>query len=164
MSVFPDWKKYAVPQKRDKTGCIPTGYELLLRAANIQGINYQNFQDEFDLEYKKIGVNNFVTVANTIKNQYPHVDILVKHFKTGNEKLKFVEKYITNKKPILISLTLTSNGGWHIMPVVDLDKENLFLLVVVYPNKLFKTMKIAKNEFVRRHDDWPGGNDVAFLK
>ena len=50
MSVFPEWEKYAVPQRRQLSGCIPTGYEMLLRAAEVPDIDFDTFQDEFDLD------------------------------------------------------------------------------------------------------------------
>ena len=53
MSVFPDWEKYAVHQRKPDTGCIPTGYEMLLRAAGIAGIDFQTFQEEFDLDLRR---------------------------------------------------------------------------------------------------------------
>jgi len=44
MSAFPNWKKFAVVQRRPNSGCIPTGYEMLLRAAKIDNIDYDTFQ------------------------------------------------------------------------------------------------------------------------
>ena len=35
-SVFPGWQQFAVHQRRAATGCIPTGYEMLLRAAKVE--------------------------------------------------------------------------------------------------------------------------------
>jgi len=163
MTVFPDWEKYAVPQKRSATGCIPTGYEMLLRVADIKGIDFDTFQDEFDLEYLKIGKNNFETVANKIKEKYPQVSISIKHFKTGSDKLKFIEELLTKKQPVLISLAIRPEGGWHIMPVVDADENSLLLLWSIDSNGNKKLMRILKSEFVRRHDEWPGGDDIAFV-
>jgi hypothetical protein len=50
VTVFPDWQKYAVPQRYPLTGCIPTGYEIILRARGIDGIDYTTFQERFDLD------------------------------------------------------------------------------------------------------------------
>jgi hypothetical protein len=50
MSAFPDWQGCIVKQKRRETGCIPTGYEMILRAAGINHVTFDTFQDEFDLD------------------------------------------------------------------------------------------------------------------
>ena len=50
MGAFPNWQKFAVHQRRQATGCIPTSYEIILRAAGIQGIDFNSFQDDFDIE------------------------------------------------------------------------------------------------------------------
>jgi len=53
MAAFPDWGKYVISQRRPRTGCIPTGYEILIRAAGIPGIDMNTFQDDFDLDKNK---------------------------------------------------------------------------------------------------------------
>ena len=51
-SASPDWKRFAVFQRRPLSGCIPTGYETLLRAANIEGIDLDSLQDDFYLDQR----------------------------------------------------------------------------------------------------------------
>lgn len=159
-TVFPGWEKYAVPQRRVDTGCIPTGYEILLRAAGVEGIDFTKFQEEFDLGMAR---NNFQNVADAVSKKYPNVKFRTRIFKTGEEKLRFVEDRLAKGQPILISLALSPNGGWHTMPVVDQTDEELFLLYIVAPDGRRDLRAIHKSEFTRRHDEWPGGNDVAFL-
>ena len=71
MSAFPNWQQHVVKQKRNQTGCIPTGYEVVLRASGYKGVNFETFQDEFDLDKNlKPGEqpqNNFETVAEAIQ-------------------------------------------------------------------------------------------------
>lgn len=50
MSVFPNWQNFAVHQRRSRSGCIPTGYEMILRAAAADGVDFAKFQDDFDLD------------------------------------------------------------------------------------------------------------------
>ena len=45
-SLLVGWEKNAVVQRKLDTGCIPTGYEYLLRSAGVEGIDYAKFQDE----------------------------------------------------------------------------------------------------------------------
>ena len=165
MSVFPDWKKHAVPQKHPRTGCIPTGYEMLLRAAHTEGIDFSSFQDEFDLSHSGKGHNDFETVANAVQKRYPHVSFSVKKFGSGKEKLDFVEKKLAREQPTLISLSLNPQGcQCHIVPVVDADDENLSLLWSVDSAGNMDIRKMKKSEFARVHDEWSGGDDVAFLE
>jgi hypothetical protein len=77
MSVFPDWRRFAIPQRRGMTGCIPTGYEMILRAAGAQGIDFDTFQDDFDLEkdlpLTAPRINDFGSVAEAVRKKYPSV-------------------------------------------------------------------------------------------
>lgn len=171
MSVFPNWEKYAVHQRRQDSGCIPTGYEMILRAAQVQGINFDTFQDEFDLDKGKLlfdeKENNFETVANAIQEKYPYVQIQREIFPRGkgDEKLKLIEECLENGKPVLVSLSLAPFGknGWHIMPIVDANEAEVFLLWYVQSNDRKEVSKLLKSELVRIHDEYKGGNDVAYL-
>src|SRR5262245_59970801 len=135
MSVFPDWQRYAVHQQRPKTGCIPTGYEMILRSAG-RHVDYASFQDEFDLDKNwKPGdtfLNNFESVAAAVRARYPDVVLRSEAFPKGDgvSKLAFVEKHLSMKRPLLVSVAQTPFGGdgWHIMPVVDMDHDSLTLL------------------------------------
>jgi hypothetical protein len=80
MSAFPNWQQYIVKQQRPATGCIPTAYELILRADNREGVNFETFQDEFDLDKDlrpgEQPRNNFESVAEAVQKKYPGI-----HFK-----------------------------------------------------------------------------------
>jgi hypothetical protein len=172
MSVFPDWQKFAVPQRRQATGCIPTGYEMILKAAGAMGIDFAKFQDEFDLDKdlmpSQAPRNNFKSVAAAVTARYPAVVFQVREFGPGlgSNKLRFVEEQVTKKRPLLISLAQAPfNGmGWHIMPVVDMDETSLILLRVIRPDGSRELQRLLKSELVRIHNEYPGGNDVAFLE
>src|SRR6266508_615373 len=133
MSLFPDWKHYAVSQRNRLTGCIPTGYEILLRAAHARGIDFNTFQEDFDVESKRLGENNFKTVAEAIQIRYPQASIEVAVFSSGAEKLRFLEEQLSQKRPVIVSIALGPSGGWHIMPVVDADSDTLRLLWETLP-------------------------------
>ena len=171
MSVFPDWVRFAVPQKRPKTGCIAAGYEMMLRAAGVPGIDYATFQDDFDLDRDlppgQPARNTFTTVADTVKARYPNVTFAVRAFDQGrgHEKLRFIEDQVSQRRPLLISLANAPFGGtgWHIMPVVDMDQSSLTLMTIMHPNGTKDLQKPLKSELVRIHDQFGGGNDVAYL-
>jgi hypothetical protein len=74
-----NWQNDAVPQRRQSTGCIPWGYEMMLRAAGAKGIDYSTFQDEFDLDSSRTDAdqeyrNNVGSIANEIARKYPSVE------------------------------------------------------------------------------------------
>src|SRR5271157_3321022 len=126
MSVFPGWQNFAVRQRRQKTGCIPAGYEMILRAAAAEGIDFERFQDDFDLEKDLPDdaprVNHFHTVAQAVRARYPHIDFRHRGFEKndGKGKLTFVEAQLAASRPVLVSISNVIFGetGWHIMPVV----------------------------------------------
>ena len=171
MSTFPGWRKYVVKQKRPLSGCVPWGYEIILRAASVPGIDLQTFQDEFDfdkgLQSGQQPQNNFQSVAEAIRQKYSQVAFGIREFPPGQgkDKLGLVEQHIEKGRPILVSLALEPFGqqGWHIMPVVDATDDSLVLLHSVGDNGEPVTCEIRKSEFVRIHDEYQGGHDVAFL-
>jgi hypothetical protein len=172
MSAFPDWQGYIVKQKRQETGCIPTGYEMILRAAGINHVAFDTFQDEFDLDKNlKPGDsprNNFESVAHAIETKYPDVRFQHIGFEKcdGRKKLEVVERMISQKIPVLISLALDPFGGrgWHIMPVVDSSTDSLTLLWGVNANGTPHVKTLRKADFVHIHENYRGGDDVAFLQ
>jgi hypothetical protein len=166
MSAFPDWKKFAIYQREEQTGCIPTGYELLLRAAGARGIDFSAFQEDFDLDrHGGEPRNNFGSVANEIKKKYPSVAFACESFPKGkgSKKLARIEEMIQKKQPVLVSIASGPGGGWHIMPVVDSDIDNLVLLHHVDKAGKAYPESIKKKELVFRHDNWKGGDDIAYL-
>jgi hypothetical protein len=170
MTAFPNWKQHAVHQRRPMTGCIPTGYEMILRAVGAKGINFASFQDDFDLDVN-LGrgqiepKNHFGSVASEIRKQYPWVDFDWKQFSTGSEKVRFIDEQLVKQQPVLISLAQAPFGGrgWHIMPVVDATEDQYLLLEFVESNGTLRTKWIAKADVAAIHDQHDGGCEVAFL-
>lgn len=169
MSVFPDWQKHAVHQRRAQTGCIPACYEMLLRAAGVPGIDLATFQDDFDLD-RNGGPpqNNFHSVADGIQKRYPHVEFCRESFKKGDGKTKLarVEELISQKRPVLVSITNEPKGkpGWHIMAVVGATDTDLTLLEYVDQNGGTRTQNLSKSDFVNYHDNFTGGDEISYLK
>jgi len=168
-------KHYFVPQKRPDSGCIPWGYEIILRAANVPGINFQTFQDDFDFDkyhqHGESGMNNFDTVSKAIMKRYPHVVLGTKIFSRGQgeDKLQFVEKYIGEIPRILVSICPEPDlnpKAFHIMPVLSSTNDSLVLLYSVKKaNDAWQLdmLHMSKAEFVHKHDVGTDGCDVAFL-
>jgi hypothetical protein len=159
-------------QRRPETGCIPTGYELMLRAAGAKGIDFDAFQDAFDLD-KDLPpgaqrLNHFKSVGDAVTAKYPSVAFVDRHFPKGKgtEKLAFIEAQIAKGRPVLIALALASLGqsGWHIMPVVDADDTRLALLNRVNKDDTLDVRWLLKADLVHIHDAYPGGEEVAYLE
>lgn len=171
MSAFPDWQQFAVHQRREKTGCIPAGYEMILRAAGALGVDFDSFQDDFDLE-KDIPddaprVNHFGSVANAVSAKYPEIRFAFRTFpkNDGAGKLAFIEEQLAQRRPVLVSINnvIFSCAGWHIMPVVDIDKDNLVLLAKVTSDGRCVLVQLPKPVLVGVHEQYPGGEEVAWL-
>ena len=145
---------------------------MLLRAAGAQGIDFTSFQDEFDLDQNvkagKSPRNNFGSVADAVRQRYPNVNFQRVGFAAGKgaDKLEFVEDRIAQKQPVLVSIAQKPFGGqgWHIMPVVDASDDELILLKEIKSDGERETLKLRKDEFVRIHDQYDGGDDVAYLE
>lgn len=169
MSAFPDWKKYTATQKRLQTGCIPTAYEILLRAANTSGINFATFQDDFDLDQNGGAPrNNFDSVAQEVRKKYPTVTFINEPFPKGDgrKKLARVEEFLAVQKPVIVSLANAPFGGrgWHIMVVVDATDTDLTLLEYVDQTGKAHIKTISKADFAAIHDKYAGGDEIAYLQ
>jgi len=168
--AFPDWRKYIVRQRRPASGCIPTGYEILLRAAHADGIDLASFQDDFDLDKDlrpgDTPNNHFRSVASAVRKKYLSVEFNSTSFRNGEDKLEFIEDCLERGRPVLVSLALKPFGreGWHIMLVVEASKDSLVFLKSVDENGTPETLTLSKAEFGRIHNSYPGGDDVAYLE
>jgi len=60
---------------------------MLLLAANVQSVDLDSFQDEFDLDQhiaeRMQPRNNFDSVADAVRAKYPHVMLRVAHYAGG---------------------------------------------------------------------------------
>ena len=108
MAQLFDWPKTVVPQ-RHESGCIPTGYEWLIRYLKIQGVNLETFQEDFDLGQD----NSFDSVSAKIRSVYPTINIKVQSFTKGIDKVNRIKFLLEEQKPCLISLALGRGQGWH---------------------------------------------------
>jgi hypothetical protein len=156
---LPNWEKIVVPQ-RHRTGCVPTGYEWIFRYLDIKDINYGTFQEDFDLQLVQEGMNNFQDVAKKVRARYPQVNINIKGFDTGEEKIEFVTQLISRAVPCLMSITLLPTGGdWHIVPVVSIDETKI--KVIWTANQV---TELAKTDVINRHNNWPSGKDISWIE
>lgn len=162
--AFPNWKDFAVRQRRSATGCVPTGYETLLKAAGTTGINYSTFQEDFDLGKD----NTFENVKNEILGKYPDLNIQIRSFPKGNgtDKALEIERLLGQQTLVLVALplkALTGGRGWHIVPVIHIDAQQLHLLLWFESENEPTVQALNRKAFVAMHDHLPGGDDIAYL-
>jgi len=158
MPQLSNWTETKVLQ-RHESGCIPTGYEWLVRYLKIQGVNLETFQEDFDLGQN----NSFDSVSAKIRSVYPTVNIKVQSFTKGIEKVDRIKSFLEEQKPCLISLSLGNGQGWHIMPVVRIDRTSIQLIHHAQADG-HCTWNFSIEQFVWRHDNLQGGNDISWIE
>ena len=165
-----DWERSATIQKNPDTGCIPTGYEFLLKMARTEKIDFDSFQEDFDLikKFNDSNAANFSSVAYEIKKVYPFINISILSYEKneGQKKLNKIIELIDQGQPVLISLCInefSDQKGWHIMPVIGVMDDELWLLTGNRTNGISEQFHINFSKFVYIHENYPGGNDIAFL-
>ena len=158
MAQLPNWSKTVVPQ-RHESGCIPTGYEWLIRYLKIQGVNLETFQEDFDLGQD----NSFDSVSAKIRSVYPTINIKVQSFTKGIDKVNRIKSLLEEQKPCLISLALGTGQGWHIMPVVRIDETTIQLIHHADANGHY-TWIFPIAGIVWRHDNLQGGKDISWIE
>lgn len=180
MPSLENWQEHFVVQRDGDLGCIPTGYEWLIRMHGIVGIDLENFQEEFNLEGTGGEENNFASIAAAVVKKYPAFNLEIKAFETGSEKIGALTELLENQTPVLASIAipagslvmslgglhgLTEKGGFHIMPVVEITDHG----IVFAHTRNQQTGDIlyyseTKAEIISRHDSYLGGRDIAYLK
>lgn len=140
----------------------------MLRAAGVTGINFANFQDDFDLD-KDGGPpkNHFVSVGRAVQAKYPKVNFVCESFAKGKgqDKVARIEELLAKGVPVLVSISNEPQGGsgWHTMPVVDATADEFTLLVYVEQNGTVRTRSIKKADVAKIHECHAGGDDLAYL-
>ena len=156
------WKDVKVLQKED-SGCIPTGYEWMIRYQGIECVDFDKFQEEFDLK----DLNGFGSVADKVEAKYSHVHICNKGFSNGIGKISFVREKIGKDIPCLLALINQQNGKFHAVPVVYIDdikikviwkavKENEQIINQIY--------EFSFEDIISWHNACKGGRDIAWLE
>ena len=158
MPELSNWDDIIVPQ-RHRTGCIPTGYEWLIRYLGIQGVNLETFQEDFDLG----NGNNFVSIADRVKSRHPHINIEIQNFDQGLEKIRAIRTLIENGTPCLISLALGRTSGWHIMPIVYVSGQRIRMIHHASERGNL-TWGFPIQEVIWRHNNMQGGKDIAWIE
>ena len=170
--VFPNWREHVVRQRDVKNGCIPTGYEILIRAAGrANEVEIDSFQEDFDFGADA----NFKNISQAVTIRYPHVTFVHRSFDTGAEKLAILEDRFQNRRPTLIALPKavqrlnTLRDGLvevahccHIVPIVKADAQTITVFWGMAHDER-ELRKYSKDELLHFHDDHRSGIDIAYL-
>ena len=162
MAELTNWRNVLVHQRNPISGCIPTGYEWMLKYVNKSGINYTTFQDEFDLIRNGQGSNDFVSIKKAIDAKYGDVGIHTKGFPDAQKKIAFMQQKIASDEPCLISLAV--QGGWHIMPVVGCDLECARFIHDVDQNLRVVSLWVVTYADIVARQSTSGGDDLAWIE
>lgn len=158
------WQKVVVPQRNKVTGCIPTGYEWMIKYMNIKDVDFSRFQEEFDL-----GVNNSLSaVGEKIMNKYSHVLIEWHAFEEGEKKLTFIRGLLGKDVPCLISYPSYVSLAqcemlFHIAPVVSVDDTKVRIVWNMERDN-DQTVDLLISNLIWCHSSFTGGHEIAWLQ
>ena len=165
MNFIKDWNVVITCQKYEN-GCIPAGIEWILRYAGVSDIKFEGFQDEFNLENKKIAVNKFKTVTEAIQKEYPQLQFEILEFNIDEaaKKIEKVKELVEKNIPPLYSITrFYGKFECHVMPVIGFDEQFLYLLDFsdACGNSLIS--RVDQKFLIKLHQVWEEGHDLMWL-
>jgi len=176
MTELPHWQKALVCQRRPKTGCVTTGFEYLIRYANIcnpsfiqdNNVDLEHFQDQFDFDYNKKNnepmENNFTRIADAVKSEL-NIDIEHKKFDSGHDKVKCLEQFMGQGVPCIMSFQY--QWGKHIVPVIAVDDKCVKVILYVQEDQQPKIICHSRESIEKQHDKLNAQdlcNEIAWLK
>ncbi|MHA1345415.1 MAG: hypothetical protein ACTSYH_15125 [Candidatus Heimdallarchaeaceae archaeon] len=166
-----NWEKIIVIQQMP-ISCIATGFEWLLKYKNYSITNSKEFQEKYTREGK-----NFSRIKQALERDFDLKIGIKSNFKNGLEKIEFIEEKLGTDIPILISVVVWENllsgehhsYNYHIMPVVYMDKVEIKLHDYCnYSTKLssyiHKMRRYTRDYLIWLHDNFSGGNDIAWFE
>ena len=161
------WQEIVVPQRNRVTGCVPTGFEWLIRYQGIQNVDLTRFQEEFDRIANRRGDNSFVSIANEVKQKYPHVSIRVRGFRKAEKKVAFIKSLVRRDIPSLLSIPnyvslCPCELTFHMVPVVSVDDARIKIIYDANTNSS-RTCDLLVSNVICWHNIFKGGNDIAWL-
>ncbi len=171
MSELKRWKKVKHYQKYKYT-CVPTGYEWLIYYNNLEEsvLGIDNFQDEFNLypDSSFGSVKDKIVEKLTKKNDsinYFIKNVKVENFETTKEgwekRIQKIDELLKKDIPCILPIPI-QNIGWHIEPIVKLNKEEIWLLNENNNGNI--RIDIMNIKFLRRYFlNEEGGQDLAWL-
>lgn len=153
-----------VPQKNVVSGCIPTGFEWIIKYQDVKDVDFNNFQSEFDFgkNYNGFGFN-----AKKVKEKYASINISSQSFLNGIDKVNFIKDKIEKDIPCLLALRNPDNGKFHAVPVVYIDDTKIKVIWSTAKQNgkdVNQTHDFLISDIIKMHNDPHGGKDIAWLE
>lgn len=168
------WQDILVPQ-RNEHGCIPTGYEWLIRYLNIEDVELTTFQEDFDLDLGRTYppyLNSFESVRNRIMSVYPEININIHSYQEGVEKVRALKCLLERDIPCLFSFALHGletddnriiERSWHSMPVVSLN-DQIMRMIHHATEEVNVVWSLPVEQIILRHNNLEGGKDISWIE
>lgn len=164
MARLRDVDRMCVVQRNSSSGCIPASVEWLLRYGGASEIDWDWFQDGFDLVSTGQGQNSLSSVTKAVMAKYGAVRLQVEPGCGDPEtNLGTIEGLIETGHPCAISIALGPNGPWHVVPVVEVSDEIVEVQWLNHCSAASQTVRFSRAEIVRRQREWAAGDDFVFL-
>lgn len=166
------WKKIDLNQKYSNT-CVATGYEWLLRYNKLENSfdGIKDFQKEYNLEKKNCFPNVQNAIVRTMSKRRDNINFVFKNIKIKSfpttkegwdERLVQIRKLLKTSTGCILPVPVPGIG-WHIMPIIKLEKEHVWLLRENYAGII--RMDILELKRLRRYFlNEEGGEDLAWIE
>jgi len=140
----------------------------MLRHASVEGIDLDTFQTDYNLQASGKGPNSFAPIIAAVRSDRPDVDISRESFANSEagaqSKVARIRELVEAGIPCGMAIARGQKGPWHIVPVIEVDDDNLTTLWQ-YPAGGKPAMRtFTLKELKRRHKEWEGGNDIAYFE
>lgn len=162
-----------VRQKHPQTGCIPTCLEVLLRFGNTQGIDFETFQEDFDLERRGVGDNNLGSVTSEVTATYPQARFQIEKFGQGRgqHKLNYLLDRLDAGLLTVASLVVMDRQvqgrrqvACHMMPLIGRDGDRLLFAEFFDSEGVLHPRHFSEADVVQKHNGLAlTGDDVVHL-
>lgn len=165
MAELNEWQKALVVQKDGKLGAIVAGYEWMIRFNKVNSVDFDSFQDDFNLHAKGEGQNTFGSIAKAVEKKYPHISIQHKSIHYAREKIQFVKDLIDQNIPCMMKFAISyKENVAHEMPVVIYDERYMRFVWQVLDINNPNMLRVEYPDIGNRHIEWPEAREVAWLQ
>ncbi len=123
MKELSNWQNIVIPQQDPEFGCIPCGFEWMIRYKGIDELK-TTFQKDVSLKQN----NSFESVAIEVKKQYPEIIIQHKDFHDGKLTVEFIREHTEKNIPCMIVYPRIDAVGklvGHAAPIVGINSETI---------------------------------------
>lgn len=158
------YEEIFVQQQNNLTGCIPASIEWMMRFKNIQLPD--DFQTKFDLEVQGKDKNNYETISSAINKDKDFSKIkfeFIKNFPSGEKKYEYIENKISKQIPVCISIFELLIGGFHSVPVVEIDERSVFVLTLNGYNIEQQKRRYPRGGLIWAYKNINGGQDTLAI-